>query len=166
MTKDGEIWGLGSNTFGQLGKSSSERPTSTELSKIEINGKVNAVKCGKSHTVIKIDGGDILACGSNSFGQLGFETQIEQVECFMEILLPSNSINDFSCGPTASVFLDSQNQQIYMCGTIDEDTKMHGVQPIHLPDELRNQTMTQVKCGSKSILVLTSNGSVFSKRGD
>ncbi len=79
ITSDNTLWGMGSNSTGQLGDGGSILP---RTSPIEIADNVVYASSGIGHTVYITTNGDLYAMGWNQFGQLGdgtFETRTEPV---------------------------------------------------------------------------------------
>ena len=65
LKKNGDVYGCGSNSYGQLGGTASIAPIKLNLMNIV------SLSCGEYHSVFITKDGDAYACGSNSQGQLG-----------------------------------------------------------------------------------------------
>lgn len=82
VSSDGDLYTWGSNTFGQLGHG--DRVSRYEPTKVQAlsdaNIKVHWVSCGRSHTVVVSDSGEVFTWGSNEFGQLGLERRADNTQ--------------------------------------------------------------------------------------
>ncbi|XP_070606661.1 X-linked retinitis pigmentosa GTPase regulator isoform X2 [Erythrolamprus reginae] len=71
VTENGKLYMFGSNNWGQLGlgtKNTVSKPTCVKVLKPE---KVKLAACGRNHTLICTEKGNLYATGGNSEGQLG-----------------------------------------------------------------------------------------------
>ncbi|XP_028304622.1 secretion-regulating guanine nucleotide exchange factor isoform X1 [Gouania willdenowi] len=75
VTENGEVYVCGQNHRGQLGLGHTSNISSFQLC-LGLNQKVTGVACGWEFTLFITDGGQLLACGSNAFGQLGVEESV------------------------------------------------------------------------------------------
>jgi len=72
LSTKGDVWGLGQNKYGQLGKESKGMPLMYALNMIDLQGKkVVDIKCGSNHSIVQCEDGQLMGCGSNNRGQLG-----------------------------------------------------------------------------------------------
>lgn len=97
IRKDGNLFVLGINEFGQLGLGDTiDRYKLTLLPLSCLNQNNILIACGVSHTLIYIDN-ILLAFGLNEFGQLGLDIK----DNFISIPTPINNCNDvklLACG--------------------------------------------------------------------
>ncbi|XP_047452014.1 secretion-regulating guanine nucleotide exchange factor isoform X2 [Mugil cephalus] len=70
ITESGEVFACGQNNKGQLGLGHIADISTLQLCPIS-NQRVTNVACGWDFTLLLTDCGQLLACGSNAFGQLG-----------------------------------------------------------------------------------------------
>uniref|UniRef100_I3JNF1 Secretion regulating guanine nucleotide exchange factor n=2 Tax=Oreochromis niloticus TaxID=8128 RepID=I3JNF1_ORENI len=70
ITESGEVFVCGQNNRGQLGLGHSADISTLQHCPI-LNQRVTDIACGWDFTLLLTDGGQLLACGSNVFGQLG-----------------------------------------------------------------------------------------------
>jgi hypothetical protein len=70
LTRDGDLWVWGANQRGELGVGDGDvrYPLPTRLT---LNGPVETVACGASHTIAVMKSGKVLAWGDNALGALG-----------------------------------------------------------------------------------------------
>lgn len=69
IDENNNLWGCGSNYYGQLGIKSDESE-SYSMIPINLNFPVNFVNCGFDHSFLIDDKGNLWASGSNIFGEL------------------------------------------------------------------------------------------------
>ncbi len=67
----GQLFAFGWNKNGQLGLCMKDTMILVPAPIPMLLGKVKKVACGWNHTLAQLEEGAILACGNNSFGQLG-----------------------------------------------------------------------------------------------
>ncbi|GAA5849583.1 hypothetical protein JCM8547_000504 [Rhodosporidiobolus lusitaniae] len=125
LTEDGEIYGTGCNTDGQLGlgpSSSLDGGLSDvfELSKLSLpehirahEGGVKSISAGADTSALITESGKVFAWGNSEYGQAFHSRTIDQIPTPLEIdssFLPSPSrrIVDFRCGGSFSLVLDDQ----------------------------------------------------------
>ena len=76
VMSDGSLWGMGDNSYGQLGQgfavSTTNRPVPI------VTGAVAAVSAGGFHSLFILADGSLWAMGYNSAGQLGNGTTVDQ----------------------------------------------------------------------------------------
>ena len=78
----GNVYGWGLNDRFQLGSEDmNEKPKL--LKSIPSNNKVVSISCGFNHTLFLLSNGSVWSSGSNSFGQLGYETETNNKQCVM-----------------------------------------------------------------------------------
>lgn len=70
ITTNNELWGCGSNTFGQLGNGLSGN-NALETTPVKVSDSVAFVSAGREHTMIIKTNGTLYACGNNEYGQFG-----------------------------------------------------------------------------------------------
>ncbi|KTF71264.1 hypothetical protein cypCar_00050037 [Cyprinus carpio] len=77
ITESGDLLMCGQNHKGQLGLSHTSEVITFQLCPLPGCTRVQQVSCGWDFSVILTgDGGQVLACGSNAFGQLGVSPRI------------------------------------------------------------------------------------------
>ncbi|KAK8880820.1 hypothetical protein M9Y10_003512 [Tritrichomonas musculus] len=71
ISKDGKVFGRGSNEYGQLGIGEGEELTDEFVEIRSLNKyKIKSASAGFSHSLFLTSEGKVLACGNNYFGQL------------------------------------------------------------------------------------------------
>jgi len=75
IKSDSTLWGIGDNSYGQLG----DGTTLSRYSPILIMDNVKSVSPGFTHTLILKTDNTLWACGDNSTGQLGDSTYVDKL---------------------------------------------------------------------------------------
>lgn len=117
LTLNDELYSFGDNTYGQLGVNI--EGSSSEPIYVPVLEPVVEVSCGANHMAfLTKDRDKLYVCGSNRFGQLGFQ-EIESAEGPMvnpHIVLKKNqTIKTVSCGHSHTLVMLS-NGSIYSFG--------------------------------------------------
>ena len=75
--RDGDVWGWGANYDGQLGIAEGCRMDRWQPTRqlFVPDGAVKALAAGEAHSLILREDGSVLACGLNSYGQIGDGTR-------------------------------------------------------------------------------------------
>ena len=82
----GNLWGMGSNSEGQLGSSISSGDKSLKKIDWPFQDKIKTFSCGKLHLVVLTFSGQVYASGSNASGQIGCKG-IQRSNSFVKISL-------------------------------------------------------------------------------
>ncbi|VDL89166.1 unnamed protein product [Schistocephalus solidus] len=120
--------------------------------------KVTKVACGYKHTLLLTSEGFVYSCGSNDFGQLGYE---RKTNSFTRISGLQHKIRDINCGAYHSGAI-TQNGKVYMwgcntngqLGRTSEDTS---VALLNFP----HGTVVQISLGVEHSVALTESSDVY-----
>ncbi|XP_062513273.1 secretion-regulating guanine nucleotide exchange factor-like [Corticium candelabrum] len=96
VTGDGCVFVAGWNRDGQLGLGYCGGDDVVMLTRVPCVMKVRSVTCGWNHTLAIMDNGDVLAWGSNCYGQLGIDVPNKQCS------VPTKVANLPACGTIAA----------------------------------------------------------------
>ena len=110
LTNDCNVYGWGSNQYGELGLGITTYIT--ELTHITSN--ITKIDCGQNHSLFLDLDGVVHSCGKNSFGQLGLSNNTV-INTLSNINL--DNIEDISAGDNLSLFKKT-NGEIYWCGKL------------------------------------------------
>jgi alpha-tubulin suppressor-like RCC1 family protein len=83
LTKDGNVYSWGNNSWGQLGNGNTHNSNVPNLIEFRdsYNNKIEIkdISCGRRHSLLLTTAGDIYAFGDNEFGQLGNKNNVQQL---------------------------------------------------------------------------------------
>ncbi|XP_054158466.1 RCC1 and BTB domain-containing protein 2-like [Oppia nitens] len=125
LTTDGELFGWGRNTFGQIGDMTycwRVFPT-----RVALNEPVRDISCGKCHSLALTTGGRVYVWGLNDFGQLGRHRDVdvragkERALSYRPELVAGFETTVFVkavCGPNHTMLLTADGQ-LYSFGLND-----------------------------------------------
>ena len=115
--KDGYIYGIGKNNYGQLGLG--DTTDRTTFTKIDIDNVKNIYYNGEHSFIIKNDG-TLWGCGYNSYGQLGLG-DTDKRTTFTKVTANVDNIKDiFTLGHGSYIL--KEDFKLYSCGN-DTGTK-------------------------------------------
>ncbi|KAL9646671.1 hypothetical protein ABK040_001094 [Willaertia magna] len=194
LTSNNKLFGIGNNEYGQLGLSIKNNLIS-RITDIDIDNFINQqqlnnivttnnvlngetiskVFCGKDFTFILTNNGNVFACGSNLYGQLGikdgrkqkFRSQLTKLNCFKE------KVVDISCGAYHTIFL-TESHFLYGTGLNifgqlglygEEVTESEIYEPIRIDhfDYLvyEGDYISNVQCGACHSCFISKGGKMF-----
>uniref|UniRef100_A0A8C5SM07 Retinitis pigmentosa GTPase regulator n=1 Tax=Laticauda laticaudata TaxID=8630 RepID=A0A8C5SM07_LATLA len=118
--KNGKLYMFGSNNWGQLGlgtKNTVSKPTCVKVLKPE---KVKLAVCGRNHTLIYTEKGNLYATGGNSEGQLGLGgTEERSAFHLVNYFTSQHKIKQLAAGSYTSAAL-TEDGQLFMWGDNSE----------------------------------------------
>lgn len=100
VTKDGQLYTVGVNTLGQLGRNGTT--DDRYLGLVPFNGTVVDVSLGHDHTLVLDADGTLWGIGSNSNGQLGQTYNGSVANRFIRV---ANHVADMAAGRRSTVYL-------------------------------------------------------------
>lgn len=113
------LFAHGSNDHGQLGIDPETLRYADRAVKVPLSDlyEVIAVKCGATHTLILTTNG-LYACGSNEHGKLGIGSDyMDELTVGKPMRVPLESVTDFACGDTHSIFVTHGGRRLYGAGS-------------------------------------------------
>lgn len=145
LTRSGAVFAVGDGTSGQLGKGDRERrriitPVS-QLSGIA----VRSLAAGARHSIVVTAEGDVLACGSNEFGQLGLASRF------------SSGLSSSMSPPVA--LYESAEHAGSPGSALGQAPAL--VTTFTSLRALRGRAVCHVECGAFHTIALTDDGSCF-----
>ncbi|XP_077423817.1 secretion-regulating guanine nucleotide exchange factor [Vanacampus margaritifer] len=170
VTDDGEAFVCGQNHRGQLGLGHTASCSTLQRCSSP-NQRVTNVACGWDFTLLLTDCGNLLACGSNVFGQLGIgQVTSHSAELVLIEVLKERVMNVAAGLRHALAITDSGC--VYQWGTGLRSLAKRALSPDPIPSHLNskvpslvpglNQKMPRVvTAGSAHCVCLTGNGDLF-----
>ena len=115
ITNDENLWSWGRNNYGQLCHGCYGYQPCILIPQKTSFSNVSKISAGCNHSLVENNNGEIFACGNNKAGQCGLgHFNDTQITPSLIPNLPSN-IDQFVCGATQSLFLDSEGN-VYSTG--------------------------------------------------
>eukprot|EP01124_Arcella_intermedia_P015033 TRINITY_DN21584_c0_g1_i1.p1 TRINITY_DN21584_c0_g1~~TRINITY_DN21584_c0_g1_i1.p1 ORF type:complete len:801 (+),score=154.51 TRINITY_DN21584_c0_g1_i1:86-2488(+) len=168
VTRNEEVYVFGRSDCGQLGIGKT-----TNLDYIlpvkndNLTGSgVISVACGSKHTLALTYSGDVLACGSNEYGQLGLGDNISRNTPVKVKFFIKKNVASIACGCDHSLVLDN-NGNVFVFGynaygQLGLGNRVHQNFPQHIPQSaFENKGSISIACGSDHSLILTEKRDVF-----
>jgi E3 ubiquitin-protein ligase HERC4 len=154
----------GSNKHGQLGLGGVEEqvfsiPTENKFFEINKKSSIRQISCGYNHTLLLLNDGTLLSCGSNDMNQLGHD---DGAHTRPEIIktLEIHFFVQIACGHSFSLALNNLGQ-IYCWGSISgtRDGDLFFAKPTLIKGNI-DSPVVQIACGYNFFLALTEDGKV------
>jgi alpha-tubulin suppressor-like RCC1 family protein len=119
----------------------------------------NRISCGRYHSILLNDSGDVCSTGLGEDGQLGTGNTGNQS-------LPVNidsltNIRKISAGGFHSVFLDDEGE-VYMCGRVGIELDHPRLSPFKIASSDEVGFIVDIKAGEQHSIFLTETGEVYS----
>ncbi len=171
LMEDETLWGIGSNDYGQLGITPSDKFTKMNYPWTD---NIKSICCGHKHTLFLTESGKVYGIGSNHYGQLGQGLDIPSKNYGYVLLNPGPSIGpvvQIACGNDTTVLLTETNEvyQVWVCGrNVNGELGTGSVMPIYtlvnIPffQTLVHSTPIFIGCGEVFTVVLMNDGSIYS----
>ncbi|XP_068921783.1 X-linked retinitis pigmentosa GTPase regulator isoform X2 [Petaurus breviceps papuanus] len=163
ITGNNKLYMFGSNNWGQLGlgsKTTINKPTCVKALKPE---KVKFAACGRNHTLVYTEEGNVYAAGGNSEGQLGLGDTEERTTFHLVSFFTSQyKIKQLSAGSNTSAAL-TEDGDLFMWGDNSEGQ-------IGLADETNvcvpcqvviGQPISWISCGYYHSAFVTTEGELY-----
>ena len=162
LKNDGNFWGCGYNSVGQLGLGDSvNRTTFTQV--ITNADDIKSVYCGWNHTFILKNDGTLWGCGDNYYGQLGLGDGNNR-STFTQITTNADNIKEVYCGYNHTLILKNDGT-LWGCGNNYDGE-------LGLGDGNNRSTFTQITtnvddiksvyCGYGYTFILKNDGTLWS----
>lgn len=154
LKSDGSLWGMGDNSYGELGSITSTYYTSTPQ---VAASNVVAIAAGRHHSLFIKTDGSLWGMGENNLGQLGQGTtgvSNQQVE------IVASNVVAVAAGYQESLFIKSDGSLWQMGDGNAEQTNGVYLDP-SVPQQLVATNVTAVAAGLSHSLYLKSDGSLW-----
>lgn len=170
VTENGEVFVCGQNNKGQLGLGHTEDVFTFELCP-SLKQRITKISCGWDFTLLLSDSGRVLACGSNTFGQLGVGETVRHsenwlvVESLKEPVVSAAAGLRHSLAVTVSGFVYQWGTGLFSHAkraltTRPVPSHFSSKVPCLVPD-LDQKTPCMVAAGSAHCLYLTGEGDLL-----
>lgn len=133
----------------------------SEPTEIELPTAATLIGCGRNHTLIALDDGRLMACGSNQDGQLGNENgEDSAIPIPVKIKRPSSSWVAVSCGTEHSAALTA-NGAVWTWGE-NAAGQLGSAKATGPPQKLRLKfKVVAIACGGYHSALLTDTGELY-----
>lgn len=154
LTKDGTLWGCGTNSSGALGLNSSNGDSYHVLTRIM--GDVSYISAGNNFTLIIKNDGSLWACGNNEYGQLGNGTN----KTSSNPIKIMDNVSIVSAGQYHSLIIKSDGS-LWACGNnsdgqLGDDTGINRNIPVKIADNVKSAS-----AGKYHSLIVNKNNELW-----
>ncbi|NP_001354179.1 X-linked retinitis pigmentosa GTPase regulator isoform I [Homo sapiens] len=162
VTGNNKLYMFGSNNWGQLGlgsKSAISKPTCVKALKPE---KVKLAACGRNHTLVSTEGGNVYATGGNNEGQLGLgDTEERNTFHVISFFTSEHKIKQLSAGSNTSAAL-TEDGRLFMWGDNSEgQIGLKNVSNVCVPQQVTiGKPVSWISCGYYHSAFVT-NGELY-----
>jgi alpha-tubulin suppressor-like RCC1 family protein len=166
---NGELWGAGFNSSGQLGQGDTDNRTGRVLIATGVRATPGSIAAGSSHTVFIKTNGSLWAAGRNNNGQLGYGTTTD-MSTPVQVLGPANPVKAVAAGLEHTVLL-MENGDLRGMGANGRGqlgtgyTQASQTSPITIATGLtgspNNKTIIAIAAGSDHTLFLADDGTLW-----
>ncbi|XP_075286709.1 LOW QUALITY PROTEIN: X-linked retinitis pigmentosa GTPase regulator [Opisthocomus hoazin] len=163
VTGKGKLYMFGSNNWGQLGlgsKNTVSKPTCVKALKPE---KTKLAVCGRNHTLVYTEKGNVYAAGGNSEGQLGLgDTEERTTFHLISFFTNQHKIKQLAAGSYTSAAVTEDGQLFVwgdnsegQIGLADEDC-------VSVPCQVDvGKPVSSVSCGYYHSALITGDGELY-----
>ena len=167
LMTSGEIWGTGSNWYGQLGTGNTDSKTTLTKMTIPTGFNPKYISCGENYTIVLMTDGNIWGTGSNWYGQLGTGNIANISSLTVMINTTGKTPKYVSCGQNHTMVLMTDGTiwgtgyNLYgQLGNYTTDNKLSLTQ-LYIPITTPVKTPTYVSCGGNHTIVLMTDGTIY-----
>ncbi|KAM4733398.1 secretion-regulating guanine nucleotide exchange factor [Anableps anableps] len=170
LTESGEVFVCGQNHKGQLGLGHRTDILTLQLCSV-LNHRVANVACGWDFTLFLTDSGQLLACGSNTYGQLGVEQTVTHTAELLAVEALKEPVVSVAAGLRHSLTV-SVSGSVYQWGTGLLSHAKRALSPHPVPSHMNSKVPCPVPglgrrkahlvtAGSAHCVCLTEEGELF-----
>lgn len=163
VTENMKLYMFGSNNWGQLGlgsKAAVTKPTCVKALKSE---KVKIAACGRNHTLISTEGGNVYAAGGNNEGQLGLgDTEERNTFHLIKFFTSQHKIKQLSAGSNTSAAL-TEDGELFMWGDNSEgQIGLENTTNVCVPHKVNiGKPVSWISCGYYHSAFVTMGGELY-----
>ncbi|XP_072210320.1 X-linked retinitis pigmentosa GTPase regulator [Excalfactoria chinensis] len=163
VTGNGKLYMFGSNNWGQLGlgsKNAVHRPTCIKALKPE---KTKLAVCGRNHTLVYTEEGNVYAAGGNSEGQLGLgDTEERTTFHLISFFTNQHKIKQLAAGACTSAAV-TENGQLFVWGDNSEgQIGLADKTCVSIPCQVDvGKPVSSISCGYYHSAFITGDGELY-----
>ncbi|CAM9628382.1 unnamed protein product [Bubo scandiacus] len=163
VTGNGKLYMFGSNNWGQLGlgsKNTVSKPTCVKALKPE---KTKLAVCGRNHTLVYTEKGNVYAAGGNSEGQLGLgDTEERTTFNLIKFFTNQHKIKQLAAGSYTSAAV-TEDGQLFVWGDNSEgQIGLADETYVSVPCEVDvGKPVSSVSCGYYHSALITGDGELY-----
>ncbi|KAM6309948.1 X-linked retinitis pigmentosa GTPase regulator [Aegotheles albertisi] len=163
VTGNGKLYMFGSNNWGQLGlgsKSTVSKPTCVKALKPE---KTKLAVCGRNHTLVYTEKGNVYAAGGNSEGQLGLgDTEERTTFHLISFFTNQHKIKQLAAGSYTSAAV-TEDGQLFVWGDNSEgQIGLADEASVSIPCQVDvGKPVSSVSCGYYHSALITGDGELY-----
>ncbi|XP_057267803.1 X-linked retinitis pigmentosa GTPase regulator isoform X1 [Pezoporus wallicus] len=163
VTGNGKLYMFGSNNWGQLGlgsKSTVSKPTCVKALKPE---KTKLAVCGRNHTLVYTEKGNVYAAGGNSEGQLGLgDTEERTTFHLIRFFTNQHKIKQLAAGSYTSAAV-TEDGQLFVWGDNSEgQIGLADEACVSIPCQVDvGKPVSSVSCGYYHSALITGDGELY-----
>nr|XP_060626146.1 X-linked retinitis pigmentosa GTPase regulator-like isoform X1 [Anolis sagrei ordinatus] len=163
VTENGKLYMFGSNNWGQLGfgtKNSVNKPTCVKALKPE---KVKLAACGRNHTLICTEQGNVYAAGGNSEGQLGLgDTEERSTFHLISFFTNQHKIKQLAAGSYTSAVLTEDGQLLMWGDNSEGQIGLSDEANVSVPHQVDvGKPVSWISCGYYHSALITRDGELY-----
>lgn len=156
ITESGQLWGMGSNSDGQLGLGDDSE---SEVPKLIRADGVTAVAAGDNHSLFVTSDGELWAMGHNGSGRLGDGSTTARRT---PVRIRESDVVAIAAGGDFSLFI-TRTGELWVMGSNSYGKLGDGTgTDQHAPVQIRESGVMQVAAGGYHSLFVTENGELWS----
>ncbi|NXI89700.1 RPGR regulator, partial [Psophia crepitans] len=163
VTGNGKLYVFGSNNWGQLGlgsKNTVSKPTCVKALKPE---KTKLAVCGRNHTLVYTEKGNVYAAGGNSEGQLGLgDTEERTTFHLISFFTNQHKIKQLAAGSYTSAAV-TEDGQLFVWGDNSEgQIGLADEACVSVPCQVNvGKPISSVSCGYYHSALITGDGELY-----
>ncbi|NXL84619.1 RPGR regulator, partial [Alectura lathami] len=163
VTGNGKLYMFGSNNWGQLGlgsKTTVSKPTCVKALKPE---KTKLAVCGRNHTLVYTEKGNVYAAGGNSEGQLGLgDTEERTTFHLISFFTDQHKIKQLAAGSYTSAAV-TEDGQLFVWGDNSEgQIGLADKAYVCVPCQVDvGKPVSSVSCGYYHSALITGDGELY-----
>ncbi|XP_068279474.1 X-linked retinitis pigmentosa GTPase regulator [Nyctibius grandis] len=163
VTGNGKLYMFGSNNWGQLGlgsKNTVSKPTCVKALKPE---KTKLAVCGRNHTLVYTEKGNVYAAGGNSEGQLGLgDTEERTTFHLISFFTNKHKIKQLAAGSYTSAAV-TEDGQLFVWGDNSEgQIGLANEAFVSVPCQVDvGKPVSSISCGYYHSALITGDGELY-----